>query len=382
MIPRSELIEDEKMSEFLMLRQLKPNTVKNYTIAMRQYCEFRRLTPTELIEEADREEEKSVKRWKRKIKLLLFNFCKDLRERDKQVSTIKLYLVAVKSFYREFDITLPNIRIRAGDIKRETNLDIPKPEDIKLAVENSNTKYKAIILLMASSGMGAAEITSLKVRNFYESLDIPIETDVTGNLHIHRPSDLLPKNPVPAWHIKRVKINMEYYTFSSPESVDYIIRYLQSRQDLKPDEFLFPAKGLDSDKQLKSQGLARYFSTLNNRCRFSKGFFHSHALRKYFASQLINKSNIPKTQIDWLMGHKPNKQDEAYFKSQPDELKSKYIKALEHLVVMEKVEVREMTDERLQELEREIEDVKKTKKILEEILGDERVLEELSKRYY
>ena len=351
MITRSELIEDKKMSEFLMLRQLKPNTIKNYTIAMRQYCQFRGLKPTELIEEADREEEKNIKHWKRKIRLQLFNFCKDLRERDKQVSTIKLYLVAVKTFYREFDITLPNIRIKAGEIKRDTHVDIPKPEDIKLAVENSNTKYKAIILLMASSGMGAAEITSLKVRDFYQSLDIPIETDITGYLDIHRPSDLLPENPVPAWHIRRVKINMEYYTFSSPESVDYIIRYLQSRQDLKPDEFLFPAKGHDSDKQLKSQGLARYFSTLNNRCRFPKGFFHSHALRKYFASQLINKSNIPKTQIDWLMGHKPNKQDEAYFKSQPDKLKAQYMKSLEHLVVMEKVEVREMTDERLREME-------------------------------
>jgi hypothetical protein len=43
-------------------------------------------------------------------------------------------------------------------------------DDIKLALKNCNPKFQAIILLMSSSGMGSAEVSSLSHKQLLESL--------------------------------------------------------------------------------------------------------------------------------------------------------------------------------------------------------------------
>jgi len=47
---------------------------------------------------------------------------------------------------------------------------------IKTALEYCNPKYKAIILLMISNGMGSSEIRSLTIKDLIKGLNLPIST--------------------------------------------------------------------------------------------------------------------------------------------------------------------------------------------------------------
>lgn len=106
-----------------------------------------------------------------------------------------------------------------------------------------------MVLLGISSGMGRAEISSLTFKHLYKAAyletypeDIP---------------DLIEKlkekgNFIPLWHVKRVKTGHHYYTFSSPESMEYLIHYLGKLHykfsDFRPKPEDYLIRGLRSNK--------------------------------------------------------------------------------------------------------------------------------------
>ena len=134
----------------------------------------------------------------------------------------------------EYEIEIPRDPFKK-DTREESREDIPTADDIKFALTQANTKYKAIILLMASSGMGASEIISLSITDFIKSLEdytqLPSESIVSVDVLI----DIIEKKKkekliiVPTWRITRIKTEMPYVTFSSPESVNEIINYLKTK---------------------------------------------------------------------------------------------------------------------------------------------------------
>ena len=64
-------------------------------------------------------------------------------------------MITVRSFYSEFEIEIPKIRLKHENTKRMiTTDDIVGKKHILRALEHCNLKYKSIILLMSSSGMG------------------------------------------------------------------------------------------------------------------------------------------------------------------------------------------------------------------------------------
>ena len=71
-------------------------------------------------------------------------------------------MIIVRTFYREFETELPrvNTKIKNGSITK-TKEEIITIEHIKKAMGYANPKYKAIMVLGMSSGMGGAEIRSL-----------------------------------------------------------------------------------------------------------------------------------------------------------------------------------------------------------------------------
>ena len=80
-------------------------------------------------------------------------------------------MVTIRSFYSEFEIGLPKSRIKQGNTKRIiTADDIVGKEHILKVLEHCNIKYKAIILLMSSGGMGRAEIIHLKYQDFLNAI--------------------------------------------------------------------------------------------------------------------------------------------------------------------------------------------------------------------
>lgn len=352
--------EDPLLIEFLSHRNLKKRTKENYTYYLSLYSDSTSMTLTELIEEAEDEEDENIRLRKRKINNYLNKFHEDLKEKNYSTNVIKGSVSTVRSFYQFFNITLPHAQKNSFKLKNPDITTLPTYEEIKRAVSLSNRKYRAIILLMCTSGMGKAEILSLKIQDLVDSLEEYLETSLNEPLDIDevaRKVATIDDNLILNWKVKRIKTGDYYNTFCTPESLQFILDYLSS---LKPEYLSFINSLFQGPygKPLDPNAFNRYFTHLNERGDFGHvervGRFTSHQLRRWFTTQLY-KAGLNQLSIDFLLGHRIDRTTASYFKADPKHLKQEYMKVMEHLAITEKVDVRVVTDERLQEFNEKIE---------------------------
>ena len=157
-----DILEDSLFKAFIQNRGIRKGTITRYNTQLKMYCNFIGKTPTELIDEAEKED-LQIRMRNKSVKKYLLDF-KDYMETNNYSShNITNTLTMVRTFYTEYDIMLPKMQL-----KRKHNVesveDIPSKNDIKLALKNCNPKFQAIILLMSSSGMGSAEVRSLSYK--------------------------------------------------------------------------------------------------------------------------------------------------------------------------------------------------------------------------
>ena len=402
---KEDIINDAHFQEFLNSRQVRTSTKEQYILRIFNYCVFLDKTPTELIEEAENDEEQRIRMKKRHIKKYLNDFLHHLIEEQKSTSYIKDFVVTVRSFYSEFEIEIPKIRLKQENDKRMiTTDDIVGKEHVLRALEHCNLKYKAILLLMSSSGMGRAEIIHLRYNDFLTAISAYYKPSVKEQFDIYLLAEkVLEKieDIIPTWQIKRYKTKMPFMTFSSPESTQSIVYYLLERiKNNKPitsmDDSLFESKG----HQIDNNSFNHYFIEINDKCDFGfvghHRFFTSHKLRKYFASTL-NKNNVPEISTQWMLGHSIDKVTDAYFKLDINALKEQYKRVVEDLSI-EKVITREITtkeyDNILEELRKErktrdkenkdkdeeMAEMKRELNLVKDLLIDKGVRKELDKR--
>ena len=69
-----EIQEDPTFANYLEEKLLKPGTIENYSYHMLRYCNSTGLIPTQLMEEAEYEEEERIPLLKTKLKEHLKNF--------------------------------------------------------------------------------------------------------------------------------------------------------------------------------------------------------------------------------------------------------------------------------------------------------------------
>ena len=183
---------------------------------------------------------------------------------------------------------------------------------------------------MVSSGMGASEVCNLTWQDFLNA----IEMDKYTGFDINELRESVSKKHylIPTWYINRQKTSMPYFTFSSPESIQSIFTFLDERTHLKkditsPKDSLFEFDG----HKTNVKGMVAEFQRLNDKAGFGfqKGnrqrFFHSHALRKFFASTL-KEAGLPEFEVNWMLGHRPPKISGIYIKPSVDVMKNEYRK--------------------------------------------------------
>ena len=330
--------EDPHVKLFFQFRNIKQNTKRNYLSALASYCKYVNLTPTELIEEAEKEQDEPIKMKNRKIKKYLTSYPQYLLKEGIKPSTVRTKIASIKTFYREFDIILPNKRMKLPQNQTlVTSEDILTKEKIQRALKFCNLKYRAIILLMTSSGMGSAELRNLKYQDFLDALEIdnfkPVNElrDYTHNV-------------IGTWRITRIKTQKQYVTFSSPESNRAIIDYLLELQNkgnlIKSSDPLFigdPIRKSEKnrhDLKLSLGSMPDYFKKINNRAELGKLndhiLLHAHALREYFGTTL-EATRMPHLTIRRLMGHSVDKTTSAYFKIDVESMKREYFRILPYL---------------------------------------------------
>jgi integrase len=390
-----DIEKDPCVRDFIRSRSLRESTKDGYLLRINQYCKFIGKTPTELIDEAEEEQDQGIKTRKRKIKDYVLDYVEDLKNNNRSNNTIRTNLETIFGFYRAFDIDPPRLRnLVPSNYDNPSFEELPELKHVKQAIRAcSSIRDRAIILLHFSSGMGSSEIRNLTCRNFIAAVDEYLDLDDIDKENMFKVAVNLKdkENLIGTWKIRRYKTNMPYITFNSPEStlaiVDYVFyRYKMNKLVNNMDDPLFVTK---DNAQITTHMHQKMFMRLNDRVGFGKRtekrrFFTSHMLRKLFTT-LLYKSGVDKLAIDWMLGHKINPITEAYFKTNEKDLKKNYMKALNHLT-LEKVKTRRIKSSEVKDIVRDLdkkeEEIKQlreenamTRKIVEDLIETMKIKE-------
>lgn len=158
------------------------------------------------------------------------------------------------------------------------------------------------------------------------------------------------------WIIRRVKTSFDYVTFSTPESLEYILLYLESKKPVQSfDDQLFMNKW---GNPLTYKTFSQYFRDLNIRCGFGiQGrsiYFRSHNLRKWFAQQLEN-TTLGYMNTRRLMGHQVYDQtSRRYFKTNEEVLYNLYLDNMNVVSIFSNLQVFNHTSEEVKGLQEEL----------------------------
>ena len=326
---------EQILNEIHITHEHSKSTREAYNKAINMYCSCMQMDFYDLLMEAE-EEEKNDVRWKlSSLKRRLLEFRHYLLQ-NYSYNSYKTYFTCLLNVYKYYDIEIYSLpKINKKSIKKPKPLkfkDLPDKEIIREAVNISNPLIKAIILFMCSSGCALQETVNLTIGDYLKSIsDYTDETDIFKAIKdIYNRDDI-----VPTWDIWRQKTNKYYTTYSSPESVIAINSYLISRNDeLNNNSKLFNynkhyirEKFITINKELN-------LGTIGN---YNYGRFRSHMLRKFHASALYN-DGMSLDKVNDLQGKAKNKTDEAYFMTNPEDLKNEYINHLSAVTINKEVE--------------------------------------------
>lgn len=372
-----DIDNDPKLLKYFRKRHLEDETKILYTTIFKNYYHATGLTPTHAIEEADYDEDNINRMKRRRIVDHLDDFEEYLEENFSE-STLKVFMSITRTFYRFYEITVPNSVRRPPNPTPETSLeDIPNVGHIKKAIDFADIKYKAIILLLASSGMRQGDCRGLTLKHFINALKKYVKLSLTDLKDISYVRELLPEKIGPLWWTIWMEKKKRYYTcFSTPESLEYILRYLEHHppHDFKENTYLFrnyKRRGYNTFKQNKDNNkvgtgfisrttLNNYFRSINRRCKYPirhNGyiFFNPHSLRSWFANQGADIENgIGEKNTRMLMGHRVrDSTGRSYIKPNYKKLYNLYYKNMDIFTIYNKVEVHDVTDDRLAEIEQQ-----------------------------
>lgn len=325
------------------------NTSRSYWQAMRQYTEHTKLSPEELLTEA--ETEGSLPPRQRKLKSRLISFRKSLTEKKASDKTIESRMGAIRSFYESYDIPVPKLKGERRAVTKDCNDIVPTKEDIQECLKVCEPLEKALILTGVSSGLASNEIRSLKLKQFYDGYD--------------------PETGITTLHVMREKTRVKFTTFLSPECSAAIRDYLEFRdRDLKaegegekrqnqitkqkttPNSYLFVLRGVrnaylktgnEELRKLSENAMIKIYRSISTKARKNTqtGTYNSvrsHTMRKYFSSALI-AAGCDHEVKEYFMGHTLSQ--EAYFKLSTDKLKEIYMKFVPFLTIQKELDVSE-----------------------------------------
>lgn len=352
------MIENDPLLQRMFKRRgLKKSSQLLLTKYFRWYNQVTGLTPSQAIEEADQEEEDSIRLRRRRIVKHLEDY-EDYLSNKYAHTTVKNAMSAVRSFYHENYIELPPPQRKpAPPVVTLTTDDLPSRDDIRMALEISKPRNKAIILLNCSSGMGQSELINLTLGNFQDAIT---KYKKIGLKELIRIGETIEVGPL-IWKLKRIKTGGEYTTYSTPESYESIINYLQLHppHTLKRETPLFRKFKTDHDEPINLRRFGEFYERINTKLGFGKArdgrnHFRSHNLRKFCANQL--KTGMGFDNAQFILGHRIRDSTRgAYLKPDLNVLYRLYYENMGRVTITREVEFHKYTDERVNELQAEIE---------------------------
>lgn len=104
-----EVREDETISEWITGINIAKNTQEIYIQSLRAYTEYTRMSPEQLLDEAEQEADTNIRMRNRKVKRHLVSFRKWIIDSGLSDHTVRARMTGVKNFYKFFGIDIPII---------------------------------------------------------------------------------------------------------------------------------------------------------------------------------------------------------------------------------------------------------------------------------
>lgn len=354
----SELKEDAIVKKLFDLVNPAPSTWQGYLSALMHYCNYTELTPSQMIEQAN----KDIRNGKLMIDRMIFVHIPGFRAYlQKQIrddtgrpltqSSISLYVGKIRTFYSYFYIETPKPprnTTRTNKAQKE-NLKRPDKEIIQNALSIASIRDKALMLVGTSSGMAANEIASLTIEQFKEGYD--------------------PDTGITTIDMRRQKVGTDFITFLSPEASRAILNYLEWRdrppagneecdkleyekRKVTPESYLFLRNKIkkeylhtkdENQRRLTKDNIIQAYKRLNEDLGITTeaGVFNllrSHNMRKFFNTQLKNEG-MDGDLIEYMMGHKLSGSKSHYYEGDPEKLKKIYMRYVPFLVISKEIDV-------------------------------------------
>ena len=317
------------------------STKKMFAGSLKKYCEYRGLTPGEILTEG--EEDLKLPREHKQVKKHLLDFRDYLKEGGRGKSSVAHYISAINSFFASHEVLLS--KLSNGSIEVEWEKKDFDRARVKELVNVCPPRERALFLTMFQSGLAANEVSNLRINDLSE---------VRDGLTVLR--------------LKREKNNYRFITFLGRDARGAIDNYLKIRNEgnlitSRPriskeakvkteNDFLFITRDSHSKtwNKIDTDHVSKYMMQMCKKLGWYHGEkrnpYRPHALRASFATLLLNNA-VPKNAIDFMLGHRQTATDGAYFKTHTETL-IKHYKASEHLLSISEID--KIPDSKYEEL--------------------------------
>ena len=354
-VPTGVIILTSLMDKWLKSVAKSPNTRRNYSHDLNSFAAFTGKTPDELIIEAEAEIKDSKLMRERSVSDDVPDFLEHLKGKNLAPNTIRNYIMAIQSFYTFYDIQFPKQRNLESTVL-ETNIEIPTKEDIQAILKHTDELERAIVLVGVSSGLSMNEIINLKVGNFRTGHNST--TGITtlklrrGKTKVDFITFLTPEAS------QAVNDYLKFRERTSDSTDKRKQNQLLKQHVYADSDYLFigrtiPNEWLDkkdeSLRKLERNSFLKLYRTLNEKSRKStpKGTWNiirSHNLRKYYNSALIN-AGADSFFVEFTMGHKIPDTKDRYFRHDSNSLaRNIFEKFIPFITIQKELDISESED--------------------------------------
>jgi integrase len=238
-------------------------------------------------------------------------------ERGLASKTVNSYFYAIRGFLRFEDVELPADKLKNKVVRPRICIEsydrAPTIEEVRRLVSHApGARLKALILLLASSGMRVGEAVNLKVGNF--DFDSKPTKVMVGPF---------------------TKTRQQRVTFITEEATNALKDYLGNRaKDPNSQVFLRPDGQPVTKTALRKQAMRVIEKAGLMRKRTEDSYtneIHVHCFRKFFKTRLTN-AQMPDATVEMLLGHM-NQNDRSYFRATEEELAEAYAKSESALTI-------------------------------------------------
>ena len=282
--------------------RISKSTKTTFFIYIKQFCEFTKMTPDELIEDRYNDLDNKDRRVKRRHEEKLMQFAIKLREEGKTSNTVATAVGAIRSLYRSNYVPMTEVSVPSG--RPERIYKIPTKKELAQVIDIAHMPWHgAFMTLTKDCGISLQDMLALKLTD---------GSPIYGSI-----SDQLKKGQVPIHlNITREKTRIKYDTFLGEDSFEVL-----NNDAIFPD---MASTALSHNKKLfpySHSAIQDAMKTLGNKLGWTS--FTPYSLRKWFRTQLT-LSDMNEALIETMMGHSLGRVKEAYLVPAPQLLIEKY----------------------------------------------------------